>query len=88
MSNRAIAYLFTTAGFEVMEIKPLSGFIVTFRQKLVYFLNCLRRGPLRYPVMLLQTGIQALAYWVNRWDRSYGFTWTYLLVARKPEDLR
>ncbi|GMU26279.1 MAG: hypothetical protein AMXMBFR16_11840 [Candidatus Uhrbacteria bacterium] len=79
-----LAHLFTTTGFEIIEIKPLSGFVVTFSQELVYFLNYLRRGPLRYPVSVMQTMIQALAYGLNRWDRSTGFTWAYLAVGRKP----
>jgi ABC-type proline/glycine betaine transport system permease subunit len=68
----------------IVDIKPLYGFFVTFSQKLVYSLNRLRRGLLRYPMILLQTVIQALAFWLNRCDRSHGFTWAYLLVARKP----
>jgi len=76
-------HLFTTAGLEIVEIKPLSGFVVTFGQELVYFLNRLRRGPAKYPVAALQWAIQVLAYLLNRWDRSYEFTWAYLAVGRK-----
>ena len=78
-----LAHLFTTAGFEIIEIKPLAGFVVTFAQELVYFLNYFRRGPLRLPISLAQSGIQLLAYGLNRWDRSSGFTWAYLVVAGK-----
>ncbi len=79
-----LIHLFTTAGLEVVELIPLSGFVVTFCQEWVYVLNSLRRGLLRFPVMLLQTIIQSLAFWLNRWDHSHGFTWAYLVVARKP----
>jgi len=79
-----LAHLFTTAGFEILEIKPLAGFVVTFAQELVYFLNCLRHGPAKYPVAAVQWAIQALAYLVNRWDRSHGFTWAYLAVVWRP----
>ena len=82
-TKHGLSHLFTTADFEIVEIKPLSGFIVTFGQELVYVLNQLRRGPLRYPVALVQTIIQASAFWLNRWDWSYGFTWAYLAVAKK-----
>jgi ubiquinone/menaquinone biosynthesis C-methylase UbiE len=81
-----LTYLFTSAGFEIVEIIPLSGYVTTFSQELVYFLNHLRRGLLRYPIMLMQTGIQVLAYWLNRWDRSSGFTWAYLVVAKKSAE--
>jgi SAM-dependent methyltransferase len=78
-----LSHLFTTSGFEIVEIRPLSGFVVTFSQELVYFINHLKRGPLRYPLMLLQTFIQTLAFWLNRWDRSHQFTWANLVVAQK-----
>lgn len=78
-----LAHLLTTGGFGIVEIKPLAGFIVTFSQELVYFLNYLHRGLFRYPVGLLQALIQVLAYCLNRWDRSSNFTWAYLAVAQK-----
>ena len=76
-------YLFETNGFEIVELKPLSGFIVTFGQELCYFLNRFRRRPLRWLVTGVQFVIQWTAYQLNRWDRSYGFTWMYLVVAQK-----
>lgn len=78
-----LAHLLSSAGFELIELNPLSGFTVTFCQELVYFLNRLRRGPFRYPTTVIQTIIQMLAFKINRWDRSYRFTWAYLAVARK-----
>ena len=78
-----LAHLFTTAGLEIIEIKPLAGFVVTFGQELVYFLNTFRRGPLRLPVRVVQSAIQLLAYGLNRWDRSSDFTWAYLAIAQK-----
>ena len=79
-----LAHLCSQAGFEIVEIKPLAGFIVTFFQELVYFLNRLRRNYLNLPVLGLQAIIQRLAYFLNRWDRSYEFTWMYLVIAQKP----
>jgi SAM-dependent methyltransferase len=78
-----LEHLFTTAGFEIVEIKPLSGFFVTFSQELVYFLNDAKHGFLRYPIALLESLIQIVAMWLNHWDRSYRFTWAYMVVARK-----
>ncbi len=79
-----LTHLFTTAGFEIIEMTPLSGFVVTFCQEWVYILNSSQRRLLRFPVMLFQTIIQSLAFRLNRWDHSHGFTWAYLVVARKP----
>lgn len=78
-------YLLTTAGFEVVDIQPLSGFVVTFGQELAYFLKCFRRGPFKYLRAALQWAIQLMAYELNPWDRSHEFTWAYLAVARKAE---
>ncbi|MBK8985267.1 MAG: class I SAM-dependent methyltransferase [Chloroflexi bacterium] len=86
-TKHGLTHLFITSGFEIIEIKPLSGFVVTFSQELVYFLNRLQRGPLRYPVKILQLLIQQSAFWLNRWDKSYGFTWAYLVVAQKRIDV-
>lgn len=79
-----LAHLLTTAGFEIIGIKPLSGFGVTFSQELAYFLNYFCLGLLCYPVAIMQFVAQDLAYRLNRWDRSYGFTWAYLAIGRKP----
>lgn len=78
-----LAYLFSTAGFEILEIKPLAGFIVTFGQGLAYYLNRWRYGLTKYPIIGLQLAIQGAAYFLNGWDRSYDFTWTYLAVLCK-----
>lgn len=79
-----LKYLFTAAGFEIVEVKPLSGFVATFGQELVYYLNPLRRGLTKYPVAGMQWIIQMIAYFLNRWDRSYQFTAAYLVVIRRP----
>jgi SAM-dependent methyltransferase len=78
-----IDHLFTTAGFDIIEITPLSGFIVTFAQELVYYLNFFRRGFLKYPLLLFQVSLQVIAYLVNRWDKSHKFTWAYMVIAKK-----
>jgi SAM-dependent methyltransferase len=84
-----LSFLLTCAGFEIIEIKPLAGFMVTFSQELVYVLSSFRRGLLKYPVMVFQAAIQLLAYALNRWDRSHDFTWAYLVIAHKrPETAR
>lgn len=78
------SFLLSEAKFEVLQIKPLAGFIVTFVQELSYFLSYWQRGFGKYIIPLLQMLIQVFAYFLNRWDRSHQFTWAYLVVARKP----
>lgn len=83
-----LEYLLKDVGFEIVEIKPASGFIVTFSQELVYFLLRFRRGLFRWIIDSLSFLIQRCAYFLNRFDRSYQFTWMYLVIARKPNEGR
>lgn len=78
-------HLFTEANFEILQIKPLSGFIVTFGQEVNYFLNYWQRGLGKQLISTLQIVIQGLAYYLNRWDQSYQFTWAYLIIGRKND---
>jgi len=82
-----LKYLFEKNGFEIVELKPLSGFLVTFGQELVYYLWRFRRGgklnPFWWAVPFLGMLIQRVCYLLNRIDNSEGFTCDYLLVVRK-----
>lgn len=82
-----LTYLFEANGFEVVELVPLSGFLVTFGQELVYYLWRFRKGgkinPLWWVVPLLGTLVQTICYALNNVDRSSSFTWMYLIIARK-----
>lgn len=84
-SKHGLRYLFEKAGFEVVELKALSGFWVTFGQLLVYNLYRANRGPLRWLRIVDAAGllIQGLAYALDRMDRTEQWTWMYLVVARK-----
>lgn len=86
-SKHGIRYLFEKAGFSVLEVKPLSGFAVTFGQLLVYNLYLHNRGPLRWLRIIDALGltIQAGAYLMDRLHRSEQWTWMYMVAARKPE---
>lgn len=83
-----LQYLFETNGFEVIEVKALSGFCATFAQELVYFLEQFRIGgpinPLWWLIPPLGIIIQGLAYLLNKFDKSESFTAEYIAVARKP----
>jgi SAM-dependent methyltransferase len=83
-TRHGLRYLFTKPGFEIVDIQPLSGFVVTFAQELCYFLQGFRRRPISWLIVGSQFLIQQTAYHLRAWDRSYAFTWAYLVVARKP----
>ncbi len=85
-SKYGLKHLFEKAGFEIIHIKPLSGFWVTFGQLFVYNLYRYNRGPLRYFPIIPFAGllIQGLSYILDRLDKSEQWTWMYIVVARKP----
>lgn len=80
-----LKYLFEKAGFEVLQITPLSGFWVTFGQLFVYNIYRFHRGPLRYIPVIPALGlvIQGVSYILDRMDKSEQWTWMYMVVARK-----
>jgi len=84
-SKYGLQYLFDKVGFEVLEIKALSGFWVTFGQLFVYYLYRFNRGPLRWLriVDALGLAVQGFARCADRIDRAESWTWMYLVVARK-----
>jgi len=80
-----LRYLFGKAGFTILELTPLSGFVVTFAQALVYYVHeRLPRWLIPVAGRTLGTLIQGAAYLLAPVDRSTHFTWMYLVVARKP----
>ena len=84
-SKYGLKYLFEKVGFEIMELKPLSGFWVTFGQLFVYNLYRLNRGPLRWLRIIDALGllIQGMSYLLDKIDKTEQWTWMYLVVARK-----
>ena len=84
-SKYGLKYLFEKCGFEIVELKALSGFWVTFGQLLVYNLYRFDKSLLRWLriVDLLGLGIQAVSYGPEKIDRSEEWTWMYPVVARK-----
>jgi SAM-dependent methyltransferase len=85
-SKYGLKYLFEKAGFEIIEIKALSGFWVTFGQLMVYNIYRFNRGPLKYiPVIpALGLAIQGVSYILDKLDKTEQWTWMYMVVARKP----
>lgn len=84
-SKYGLRYLFEKVGFDVLEIRPLSGFWVTFGQLLVYNLYRLNRGPLKWlrVVDLVGLLLQGAFYVLDRLDKTEQWTWMYMVIARK-----
>ncbi len=84
-SKYGLKYLFEKVGFEIIELKALSGFWVTFGQLFVYNLYRLNRGPLRWLriIDVLGLAIQGIAYILDKVDRTEQWTWMYMVVVRK-----
>jgi SAM-dependent methyltransferase len=84
-SKYGLKYLFEKVGFEILELKALSGFWITFGQLLVYNLYRLDKGPLRWFHIIDAIGlmIQAIAYILDRFDKTEQWTWMYMIVVRK-----
>ncbi len=73
-----LKYLFEKNGFEIVELKSLSGFWVTFGQELVYYLWRFRTGgrlnPLWWIIPVIGMFIQGICYHLNKIVHSEGFT--------------
>ncbi|MDY6854704.1 MAG: methyltransferase domain-containing protein [Thermodesulfobacteriota bacterium] len=84
-SKYGLKYMFEKAAFEIIEIKALSGFWVTFGQLFVYNIYRFNRGPLRYipVILLLGLTIQGVSYLLDKVDKTEQWTWMYMVVARK-----
>ena len=84
-SKYGLKYLFEKAGFEIVEIKALSGFWVTFGQLFVYNIYRFNRGPLKYIPIIPALGliIQGASYFLDKIDKTEQWTWMYMIVARK-----
>jgi SAM-dependent methyltransferase len=84
-SKYGLQYLFQKTGFEIIELKSLSGFCVTFSQLLVYYLYIFHRGPVKLiPIIpLLGLFIQLLGLALDSLYKADRWTWAYLVVARK-----
>ncbi len=82
-----LKYLFEKNGFEIVELKALSGFWVTFGQLFVYNLHRFNRGPLRWMRIIDAIGllIQAISYTLDKIDKAEEWTWMYMVVAKKNE---
>lgn len=88
-SKYGLRYLFEKAGFAIVELSALSGFWVTFGQLLTYNLYRLNKGVVARLRLLapMGLGIQGAAWMLDQIDRTEQWTWMYLVVAQRPEEL-
>lgn len=84
-SKHGLRYLLEKTGFEIVELKALSGFWITSGQMFVYYLYRFRRGPLRWLriIDILGIIIQVFVYFLERIDRAEEWTWMYIVLVRK-----
>jgi SAM-dependent methyltransferase len=80
-----LKHLFEKSGFDIIQIKALSGFFTTFGTLLAYYVMRLNRGPLRWTglVPLMAFSFQLAAWALDKVSRDERYTWMYMVVARK-----
>jgi len=84
-----LEHLFTEAGFEVVELQPMSGFWLTFTTELNYYLLTTSPRLLR-PLVRALVAVSNLfvgrldAFERRRNPASQWWSWAHLVVARKP----
>jgi SAM-dependent methyltransferase len=84
-SRYGLEHLFTKCEFEIVEIRPLSGFWVTFGQLFAYVLQRWNRRWVRRTgiVTAAQYVVQSGAKILDRIDRDTRWTWMYMVAARR-----
>jgi SAM-dependent methyltransferase len=84
-----LKYIFEKNGFKIIDIQPLSGFIVTFGQELVYYIwrfqTRIKFYPLKWIIPFIGMLIQQFCYILNKYDNSAEFTWMYTVIAEKSK---
>lgn len=79
-----LQYLFEQAGFEIIEITPFSGFLVTFGTECSYYLQRFAHGPLKYLVKGIVAFINIIFPKLDQgFLRDENFTWMYIVVVTK-----
>lgn len=85
-SKYGLSYLFEKAGFKIIDIKPLSGFWVTFGQLFVYWLYRFNKGIIKFIPIIPIVGIivQLISFILDKLDiKSEKWTWMYIVVVEK-----
>lgn len=94
-TKHGIHYLFENNGFQILELKPLSGFWITFAMALTYYLWEFRRKKrlrtiLKPLLMLIPPFVllmQSVAYVLDSVDKREEWTWMFFVAAKKKKKL-
>jgi len=85
-TSYGLKHLFKNAGFEIIEIKAMSGFWNTFITEFNYYLQRFKKG-IFSPLVDLIVALNNLTF--AKLDigklRDENFTWMYIVVVRKPD---
>jgi len=79
-----LQHLFGKVGFDIAVLYPCGGFWVTVGSAVNYYLGSFSHGPVRYLVRLVRAVNNLVCLQLDRWHKVEGFTWMYLVIARKP----
>ncbi|GJL67428.1 MAG: hypothetical protein NPIRA06_00630 [Nitrospirales bacterium] len=82
-----LEYLFTNAGFSIVNIKPMSGFWTTFLTEFSYYIvmKC-GRSIFRYPAKLMVAQNNFLAWLLDRGKlRDERFSWMHKAIVQRPK---
>lgn len=84
-----VEHLFKEAGFEIAEVKPLSGFWLTFGSEMNYYLRSVMIGPLKPLSSMLISMANIVIPFLDSIDCRFNksaskWTWINLVSARKP----
>ncbi len=85
-SKYGLQYLFEKVGFEVIEVRPLSGFAVTFIQLHLYIIKGkFEKGIIKKMgiIRLYSYLMQRFGLFLNKRDNTKEWTWMYTVVAKK-----
>jgi SAM-dependent methyltransferase len=80
-----LKYLFEKVGFEIIEIKALSGFWVTFGQLFIYNLYRFNRSVIKWMhiIGIISFLIQGIVYVLDKLDKTEQWTWMYIVIAKR-----
>lgn len=85
-SKYGLQYLFEKTGFTIVEVRPLSGFILTFLQLHIYLVKGkFNKGLIKFFGIFefYNFIVQRLGVFLNKFDRSYAWTWMNVIVVQK-----
>lgn len=85
-TKHGLKYLFEKSGFEIIEIRPICGFVITFLQLHLYLIKGkFNRGLIKWLGIFRFYNFvcHRLGLFLNKYDHSQQYTCNYITVARK-----